>query len=427
MSGKKRLLVVGSGAREHAIAKALSESPEVGDVYVLPGNGGTATFANNLDAGMPAIDAAHKHKIDFTIVGPEAPLGDGIVNRFRRDSLSICGPTQAAASVELSKADTRLRAHRAKIPGPRFAIFTDREAAAHHSVLFNGHIVYKADGLAAGKGAYVCSTYRDVHDALLKLMVEKKHGNAGDRVVAEEKLSGPEVSVHALCNGLQAIMLPSSQDYKRLHAGPGAPNTGGMGAIAPSPILYSQSDLALVKATFVDRMLESLAEDERPYSGFLYPGLMVTDSGPRLLEYNCRAGDPETTSLLALLESSAYELFLHSISDQKFRTPPKWGEGVAVNVVLAAAGYPEKPKTGMPIHGLEIAEQLANVSVIHAGTKFVDGTYYVAGGRVLNIVARGANFEEARERVYEAIKYIEFEGMQYRRDIGEEYVQKKAA
>jgi len=411
-----RLLVVGSGGREHALAWKVAGGAAPCNLHAAPGNPGIATLGTCHPASatdIPALAAlAEDLRVDLTVVGPEAPLAAGIVDAFRARGLRIFGPTQAAARLESSKvfAKILLRAHR--IPTANFQIFTTPVEALTYIRRQNRPLVVKADGLAAGKGVVVADDSHQAEQAVVDLMVRRVHGEAGRRILIEDRLEGPEVSVLAFVDGGRVFPLLPAQDYKRALDGDRGPNTGGMGAIAPARV-----PLAVV-ARIVDEILEPVAsamvEAGCPYTGVLYAGLMLTADGPQVLEFNCRFGDPEAQAILPLLDGDLADAMIACLGGGA--PDLRWHDGAAVCVVAASGGYPGPAETGVPIQGLDAVPE--DVLVFHAGTAARDGRIVTAGGRVLNVVGRGASLEEARAQAYDALARITFEGMEFRTDIG---------
>ena len=419
-----RILVIGSGGREHALAKALAHSDRVSSLFAAPGNPGTAQHATNV--GLEAtdldglVDFAQTEAIDLTLVGPEQPLVDGIVDRFEAAGLSIVGPTQDAARLEGSKAFADQFMARHDIPTASFQVFDaeeyDRAAAYLDEV--GAPIVVKADGLAAGKGAFVCSTLEEAHDALDQIVKDRSFGAAGDRVVIEEKMEGEEVSVLALTDGSHYVLLPPSQDHKPIGEGGTGPNTGGMGAFAPAPIVDGGL-LSEICRDIIEPTLQGMQEEGAPYRGVLYCGLMITEDGPKVVEYNCRLGDPEAQVVLPLVESDLAEIFQTVAEGELKGGSLRTSTGAAACVVLASEGYPIEYETGFEIVGIEDAEQLENVSIIHAGTRLrPDGVLVTDGGRVLSVIALGPDLPTTLDRAYEGVNHVHFNGKTYRRDIG---------
>jgi len=419
-----KLLVVGSGGREHALAWRLAQSPRVHRVYVAPGNGGTAREPGlrNLavtDLGELA-DFAQREQIAFTVVGPEAPLAAGIVDLFRARGLRIFGPTRAAAQLESSKDFAKAFMKRHGIPTAGYETFTDA-AAAHAYVERRGApIVVKADGLAAGKGVVVAGTLAEAHAAIDSMLVDNRMGDAGARVVVEDFLVGEEASFIVMVDGRNVLALASSQDHKRLLDGDTGPNTGGMGAYSPAPVVTPEVHAKVVREIILPTVT-GMAREGSPYNGFLYAGLMIDETGqPRALEFNCRMGDPETQPIMARIRSDLAEVFELALDGQLDRAEIVWDRRTALGVVLAAQGYPDAPRKGDPIDGLPAEGNApdAECLVFHAGTVEQDGRTLTAGGRVLCVTGLGDSVKIAQTRAYQRIESIRFEGMQFRRDIG---------
>lgn len=437
-----RVLVIGSGGREHALAWALARSSHVAVVFVAPGNAGTRWAGDEVhrashnvlrtlwDAHAPAIRVpireedlegllafAQEQRIDLTVVGPEAPLAAGIVDRFREAGLRIFGPSRAAAQIEASKAFAKafMRAH--GIPTADFRTFSNPEDALAWVRRCQRPLVVKASGLAGGKGTFVCETPEAAEAAVRQLMVERIFGDAGRTVVIEERLTGEELSVLAFTDGRSLTVMVPARDYKRLWDGDAGPNTGGMGAYAPVPEV-SPDQLATIQRTILAPAVAGLAARGTPFVGVLYAGLMLTQEGPRVLEFNARFGDPEAQALLPLLETDLLEILVACVEGTLDRVILRWRPGSAVTVVLASAGYPGPVRTGLPIRGLETVAGMEGVWVFHAGTEESGGQVVTAGGRVLAVTAVGPDRTSAAERAYEAVAHLSFEGMQFRRDIG---------
>ena len=415
-----KVLVVGSGGREHAIAWRLAHSPRVQKVVVAPGNGGTAREAGLENVAISGIDAlaefARAENIHLTVVGPEAPLADGIVDLFRSKGLRIFGPTRACARLESSKQFAKEFMIRHRIPTAAFAAFDEARAAHDYVEARGAPIVVKADGLAAGKGVVVAMSADEAHRAIEQILIERTMGTAGNRVVIEEFLDGEEASFIVLADGEHVLSLATSQDHKRLKDGDQGPNTGGMGAYSPAPVVTPELHARVVREV-IQPVLAGMAEEGHPYSGFLYAGLMIDGSGnPRVLEFNCRLGDPETQPILLRLKSDLFELIERAVDGTLDRATAQWDRRPALGVVLAAAGYPDAPKKGDVVNGLPEAGE--EFRVFHAGTALKDGSIITNGGRVLCVTALGDNIKMAQRRAYEVVKGIRFDGMQYRRDIG---------
>ena len=415
-----KLLVIGSGGREHAIAWRLAHSPRVQKVFVAPGNGGTAREPGLENLAISGVDElaefARAENIVLTVVGPEAPLADGIVDAFAARGLRIFGPTRACARLESSKQFAKEFMVRHRIPTAAFEGFDDARAAHDYVDAHGAPIVVKADGLAAGKGVVVAMTADEAHRAIDQILVERTMGNAGSRVVIEEFLEGEEASFIVLADGAHVLPLASSQDHKRLKDGDLGPNTGGMGAYSPAPVVTPELHARAVRE-IIRPVLKGMAEEGHPYSGFLYAGLMIDGAGnPRVLEFNCRLGDPETQPILLRLKSDLFGLIQSAVDGRLDRATAEWDRRPALGVVLAAAGYPDSPKKGDTISGLPGTGD--DFRVFHAGTALHGGTLVTNGGRVLCVTTLGDSIGMARKRAYEIVDGIRFEGMQYRRDIG---------
>jgi len=422
-----KLLVIGSGGREHALAWRLAKTSGLQKVFVAPGNAGTAhehELANvNITDPEALADFAEAEKIHLTIVGPEAPLAAGIVNVFRARGLKIFGPTKEAAQLESSKDFAKRFMARHKIPTAAFETFSDA-AAAHAYVEKQGApIVIKADGLAAGKGGVVAMTLAEAHDAIDDILAGNKMGEGGTRVVIEEYLDGEEASFIVMVDGKNVLALASSQDHKRIFDGDTGPNTGGMGAYSPAPVVTPAIHAKAMREIILPTV-RGMAADGIPYTGFLYAGLMIgKDGSVKTVEFNCRMGDPETQPIMMRLKSDLLVLLEHAVAGKLDQVEAEWDRRVALGVVLAAANYPETPRKGDVISGIPAESE--TVHVFHAGTEEKDGKVVTAGGRVLCVTALGDNVKLAQKQAYEAILGIHFDGMQYRRDIGHRAITRK--
>ena len=421
-----KLLVVGGGGREHALAWKLAQSPRVQKVFVAPGNGGTASEpgVQNVAPTETAalIDLCRREQIQLTLVGPEAPLAAGIVDAFRDAGLRIFGPTRAAAQLESSKDFAKSFMVRHGLPTARHRSFDNARDARAYIAAERTPIVVKADGLAAGKGVVVAATREEANAALDAMLVQRRYGAAGGRVVVEEFLEGEEASFIVMCDGTHVLPLATSQDHKRLRDGVQGPNTGGMGAYSPAPIVTPKVH-ARVMREIIQPAVQGMAQEGHPYVGFLYAGLMIDSAGnPRALEFNCRLGDPETEPILMRLKSDLLELVEHALAGTLERAEAEWDRRCALGVVLAAAGYPDEPRKGDRIQGLPAPAP--DCRVFHAGTRLDSGTLVTNGGRVLCVTALGDSLRIARSRAYEAIERIRYDGMQYRRDIGHRALKK---
>ncbi|EHR72581.1 phosphoribosylamine--glycine ligase [Burkholderiales bacterium JOSHI_001] len=419
-----KILVIGGGGREHALAWKLAQSPKVQQVYVAPGNGGTARDSRlvNLALNSPAewADFAEKEKIGLTVVGPEAPLSAGVVDLFRSRGLRIFGPTKAAAQMESSKAFAKEFMKRHAIPTAAYETFADA-AAAHAYVDRQGApIVIKADGLAAGKGVVVAMTLAQAHEAIDFMLLDNKlgvtHNAGGARVVIEEFMQGEEASFIVVCDGVHVLALATSQDHKRIGDGDTGPNTGGMGAYSPAPVVTPDVH-ARVMREIIGPTVAGLAKDGMPFTGFLYAGLMIDAQGrARTVEFNARLGDPEAQAILMRLKSDLVDVLMHATSGTLDQAEMQWDRRFSLGVVMAAHGYPDNPRKGDAVTGLPLDAD--DAVVFHAGTTLKDGQLLTTGGRVLCVTALGESAKLAQQRAYEHLRGIQFDGMQYRRDIG---------
>jgi phosphoribosylamine---glycine ligase len=414
-----KLLVIGSGGREHALAWKLAQSPRVQKVFVAPGNGGTATESGVENVALTAIQDlvsfSKNEKIHLTVVGPEAPLAAGIVDAFRDAGHRIFGPTRAAAQLEASKDFAKSFMARHKIPSAAHRTFDDAEAAKAYVAARGAPIVVKADGLAAGKGVVVASSVAEANAAIDRMMTQKTLGAAGARVVVEEYLEGEEASFIVMSDGAHVLPLATSQDHKRLQDGDAGPNTGGMGAYSPAPVVTPKTHARVMREVIVPA-IQGMAQEGTPYAGFLYAGLMIDKAGnPKTLEFNCRLGDPETQPIILRLKSDLFELMEHAMAGTLDQVEAQWDRRAALGVVVAAAGYPEAPRKGDVISGLP--KPAPDCRVFHAGTRLEGKNLVTTGGRVLCVTALGDSVKLARARAYEALDGIRFEGMQYRKDI----------
>jgi len=416
-----KVLVIGSGGREHALTWKLRESQHTEEIYCAPGNPGITQEAEclPLDLSRPhdILELARGHKVDLTVVGPEAPLVDGVVDEFEQAGLAILGPTRAAAQLEGSKIFSKQFMQRNRIPTARFAIATSLEGAIRSAAGFPFPIVIKADGLAAGKGVVIAHTQEEVEQTLERFMRQKALGPAGERVVIEECLRGKELSFIVLTDGRAILPLAPTQDHKPVFDSDEGPNTGGMGAYSDDHIVEERLRDNIFRR-IVAPTLAGLTADGIPYRGFLYFGLMLTDEGPKVLEYNVRLGDPETQPIMVRLRSDLVELLLACREGELGARDVHWSPNPAVCVVLASAGYPGPYETGKVITGFDAAESMGGVKVFHAATRMRDHQLVTAGGRVLGVTAIAEDLPSAIKRAYTAVEKIRFEGMHYRRDIG---------
>ena len=424
-----KVLVVGGGGREHALAWKLSQSQRIQKVFVAPGNGGTARDPNLVDVPISGVKAlrewAQQEKIDLTVVGPEAPLAAGIVDEFRAHAMKIFGPTKAAAQLESSKAFSKAFMHRHGIPTALYETFTDAALAHAYIDKMGAPIVVKADGLAAGKGVVVAMTAIEAHEAIDFMLQSNQLGvvhNAGadgtavPRVVIEEFLQGEEASFIVLCDGKNVVALATSQDHKRLLDHDEGPNTGGMGAYSPAPVVTAQVHARAMREVIMPT-IKGMEKDGIPYTGFLYAGLMIDEQGqPKTLEFNCRMGDPETQPIMMRLKSDLVEVMLAATSEKLDTVELEWDRRVALGVVMVAAGYPMNPRKGDVITGLPKDEM--DAMVFHAGTIAKEGQTLSSGGRVLCVTVLADSVKQAQHKAYEVAKGIHFDGQQYRKDIG---------
>ena len=415
-----KILVVGSGGREHALAWKLKQSSGAERIFCAPGNAGTAEVGENV--AIPANDLpalvhfAKENQIGLTVIGPDDPLAAGIVDLFETKGLRVFGPSKSAARLESSKIFAKELMRKNKIPTARGAAFSNCEAALAFVEESRFPLVIKADGLALGKGVIIAHDVAEARVAIDSMMTKRRFGEAGTRLLIEECLTGSECSLHALVDGKSYRMFATARDHKRAYDGDAGPNTGGMGAFSPADNFGA--DLQTQFGGEVMRpLLSGLDESGVVFRGLLFPGLMVTADGPRVLEFNCRFGDPETQVILPRLKSDLLELLEATIDGTLDRMAIEWDERAAVTVVLASGGYPDKYDIGKPIHGLELSASEKDIHIFHAGTRKKDGTVVTAGGRVLAVTALGESVAAARARAYEAVSRIDFEGCHYRRDI----------
>jgi len=416
-----KVMVVGGGAREHTLTWKLSRSKKVKEIYVAPGNAGTAQIAINLDISPTNLDAlaraAKDNKVDLVVVGPESPLAAGIVDKLQSLGIPAFGPTKEGALIESSKVFAKRLMHKYGIPCAKDAVFSSFKEAEAYIKKQSIPLVIKADGLAAGKGAIVAQSRDEALKALYDIMEKRVFGDAGNQVLVEECLVGRETSLLAFTDGKTVVPMVSARDYKRVFDKDMGPNTGGMGCYSPSGFLDKESSNKAIK-TIVEPVVKAMAKEGKPYKGVLYTGLMLTAEGPKVLEFNARFGDPETQVQLPLLKSDLVDMMMSVIDGNLARTKVEWDSGACVGVVMASGGYPSNYKQGFPITGLDRID--SDMLVFHAGTKLDGGKICTAGGRVLTVVAAGKTVAEARERVYLNLPCISFEGCHYRKDIAAE-------
>ncbi len=416
-----KVLVVGSGGREHAIAWKLKQSSRIKKIFSAPGNPGTAETGENVPIKADDIeglkDFALSEGIDLTVVGPELPLTLGIVDLFKREGLKIFGPEKGAAELEGSKVFSKELMAEYNIPTAGFRVFDDMEEAKRYVESKGAPLVVKADGLAAGKGAIVCKKTEEALEALRLIMEERAFGDAGRRVVIEDFLEGEEASFICITDGKNVVPLAASQDHKAVYDGDRGPNTGGMGAYSPAPIVTGELEREIVDTIMVP-VVRAMEAEGRPYRGVLYAGLMIRDGRPMVLEFNCRFGDPEAQPLLVRLKDDLFELLLEASTGSLDGVELHWDERAALCVVMASKGYPGSYEKGKEIHGLEEVSKMEDVVVFHAGTALKDGKVVTAGGRVLGVTGLGKDIKEAMERAYSAVKKISWDGVYYRTDIG---------
>ena len=418
-----KILVIGSGGREHALAWKLAQSGHTEKLFCAPGNPGTMDIAENVsikDSDISGLaEFAEGERMDLTVVGPELPLTLGIVDEFERRGLRIFGPDQKTAELEGSKVFAKQFMERHSIPTAQAEVADSAEKAKEilSSGRFSFPLVIKADGLAAGKGAIVCKTKDAAEEAVRAIMVERIFADSGDRILVEEFLRGKEASFIVLSDGDNVVPLVTTMDHKPVYDGDKGPNTGGMGAISPSPFVKSDLFLKIMESV-VFTTVDYLREEGRKYKGVLYVGLMLTDEGPKVLEYNCRFGDPETQPQMLRMESDLVEILLSVIEGKASAAQIKWSPNPSACVVLASGGYPLAYEKGKKIEGLKEAQEIPGITVFHAGTRYEEGEYYTNGGRVIGVCASEETLAKSLEKAYEAIARISFEGMHFRKDIG---------
>jgi len=424
-----KVLVIGKGAREHALVWKLSQSRQVKKLYCAPGNPGIGNLAELIEIPSESIDRliqfAQSNKIDLTVVGPEAPLAAGIVDQFQKEGLAIFGPTQTAARLESSKVFAKEFMHKYHVPTASYEVFSDFLSALSFSRRAGFPLVIKATGLAAGKGAVIVKNREEAERTLREMMLDKILGKSGEEVVIEDYLEGEELSLMAFCDGNCIVPMLLAQDHKKVYDGDEGPNTGGMGTYAPVPFV-SSSELQELQEKILEPTLKGLQKEGIDFKGIIYAGLMLTGSEPKVLEYNCRFGDPEAQAVLPLLKSDLVEICLAVIEGRLHKVTLQWEKSFATCVVLASEGYPGVCEKGREIRGLDEISSREGL-VFHAGTKLSQGKLVTSGGRVLGVTALGQTLEQSIEKVYRIVDKIYFEGMQYRTDIGRKGVLKSHA
>ncbi|MGR3174203.1 MAG: phosphoribosylamine--glycine ligase [Candidatus Scalindua sp.] len=420
-----KVLVIGGGGREHSLVWKIAQSPQVSKIFCAPGNPGISDLAECIDITADQTDLLYefavKEDIGLTVVGPEAPLVDGIVDVFSKHNLKVFGPNQKAAILEDSKVFSKLLLKKHGIPTADFKCFDDHSQARHYVLSRGAPIVVKADGLSKGKGVFVCKTNDEALQAIDSIMKDRVFGNAGDQVVIEECLTGEEISLLAFTDGRTIVPMESSQDHKTVYDGDKGPNTGGMGAYSPVPIMTDELYYKIEKDILVPTV-HAMNREGRPYKGVIYIGLMITSSGPMVLEFNVRFGDPEAQVILTRMKSDIVPIMLATISGGLDNVELEWLPQASVCVVMASGGYPGQYDNGKEIKGLDSLKNQEGISVFHAGTKSRNGKIVTNGGRVLNVVACGEDIKEAQNKVYEAVGKISFDGAHYRRDIADKAI-----
>lgn len=418
---KLKILIVGSGGREHAVGWKVAQSQWAGQIFFAPGNAGTEKIGINVNIKATDINAlvefAKKEKINLTLALPDDPLALGIVDAFQAEGLRIWGPTKAASELEWSKAYAKDFMKRHHIPTAEYIVVNDFAKAKFHIEKGRLPIVVKANGLVLGKGVTVAQTKEEAINALQKIMIDKIFGASGNEVVIEEYLSGIEISIHAISDGKNYKIFPSSQDHKRIFDGDTGPNTGGMGVIAPLPFVDNEL-MARIEKEIIEPAILGMKKEGRPFVGCLYPGIMLTREGPKVFEFNARLGDPEAETYMRLLETDFLDIVDASIDGKLDELEIKWNDMSACNIALASPGYPGDYEKGKEISGIDEAEMQSDIIVFHAGTKNQENKLVTNGGRVLGVSSVGNTLEEALQKAYKAIEKISFEGMQYRKDIG---------
>lgn len=420
------VLVIGSGGREHALCWKIKQSPKVKRLYCAPGNGGIAQIAECVSISVDDVEAllqfALQRKIDLTVVGPEVTLVAGVVDLFSQKGLKIFGPSKAAAQLEGSKVFAKEFMHRRNIPTAEYKTFNDPLSAVTFLQQAQFPLVVKADGIAAGKGVYICGDLKGGTIAIDEIMVQRIFGAGGDRIIIEECLQGPEASVLAVCDGKHFLVLPCARDHKRIFDDDMGPNTGGMGAFSPNPLVTAEV-LDQIITRIIEPAIRGMYQEANPFKGVLYAGLMLTTDGPKALEFNVRFGDPETQCILPRLQSDIVDIFLAACDGRLHELKVKWDERSCACIVIASGGYPGKYQSGFTISGLDDIKD-ENTFVFHAGTKNDGGALVTGGGRVLGVASLGRNLEVAKAQAYNAVDKIHFDHMFFRRDIGVKILKK---
>ncbi|MDD5428443.1 MAG: phosphoribosylamine--glycine ligase [Candidatus Omnitrophica bacterium] len=429
-----RVLVIGSGGREHALCWKISQSVKCSKIYCAPGNGGIAKIAETVNIESDDVDKllkfAKDNKIDFTVVGPEVPLVKGIVDKFQKEGLKIFGPNAKLAAIEGSKIFAKSLMKKAGVPTADFREFDNIDEALKYAATKKLPLVVKADGLCAGKGVVVCKTKDELQSALESMLVDKVFGPAGEKVIIEDCLVGEEASIIVISDGKNIVPMASSQDHKRIFDGDMGSNTGGMGAYSPAPVITNELFKKIID-TVIYPVINTLAKDGMPYKGVLYAGIMVTKDGPFVLEFNARFGDPETQAIMPRLRSDLLDIMERAVNGNLGGYSVEWDPRPCVSVVLASGGYPKKYDKGMEIKGLEETSAMKDVMIFHAGTRKgrraadSDKLLITSGGRVLNITALGDDMQKAIDNCYNAVRAIHFDKMHYRRDIGARAISRK--
>lgn len=416
-----KVLVVGGGGREHAIVLKLKESSKIDKIYCAPGNAGISQIAECVDIKATDISAlvdfAKDNAVDFTVVGMDDPLVMGIVDEFEKEDLRIFGPRKNAAIIEGSKAFSKELMKKYNIPTAKYETFDNYDAAYSYIKENKFPTVIKADGLALGKGVLICNSLEEAEDGLKQIMIDKKFGTSGNKVVIEEFLTGPEVSVLSFCDGTTVVPMVSAQDHKRALDGDKGLNTGGMGTFSPSRI-YTDDIAEVCMEKIFKPTVDALKKEGREFKGIIYFGLMITDDGPKVIEYNARFGDPETQVILPRLKTDLLEIFEACVDGKLDKIDVEWKDNAAACVILASGGYPESYKKGFVIEGLEKCDERDDIYVYHAGTALKDGKFVTNGGRVLGVTGTGKNLDEAIKIAYEGVGLVHFENMHFRKDIG---------